>query len=126
MNSEIIRRHNEVVAKTDIVFCLGDISFNHSLSHLNKMNGSFVIIKGNHDDKHVKKIAFSDVVVDYYKIHLLCVHKPMNIYGKFNLNVVGHVHEKWKYREDINALNVGVDVNDFYPVSLNEVLKYCK
>lgn len=126
MHNTIVNRHNEVVKKTDLVICLGDISFNHSIEHLHRMNGVFVIVRGNHDDKHVKKISFSDLVLSYYKINLLCVHKPANIYGKFHLNICGHVHEKWKYRKDINALNVGVDVWDFYPVSLNEVLKYCK
>ena len=126
MNEEIIRRHNEVVDKTDLVFCLGDISFNHSLSHLHRMNGTFILVKGNHDDKHVKKISSKDVIIDYYKVHLLCVHKPIHIYGDFNLNVVGHVHTAWKYREDINAFNVGVDVHNFYPVNIKDVLKYCK
>jgi len=126
MNAEIIRRHNEVVKKTDIVFCLGDISFNHSLDHLHKMNGTFITVRGNHDDRHVKKISPADLVVEYYKIRLLCLHKPDNIYGNFNLNVCGHVHQHWIYRKDINALNVGVDVHDFYPVSLDQVLKYCK
>jgi calcineurin-like phosphoesterase family protein len=126
MRREIICRHNEVVKKTDLVFCLGDISFNHSLDHLHKMNGTFIIIKGNHDDKNVKKISPKEMILSYYKVRLLLVHKPLSIYGNFDLNVCGHVHEKWKYREDINALNVGVDVWDFYPVPLDEVLKYCK
>lgn len=126
MDNDIINKHNEVVKKTDLVICLGDISFNHSIEHLHKMNGSFIIVKGNHDDKHVKKISFNNLVLSYYNINLLCVHKPIHIYGKFHLNICGHVHEKWQYRKDINALNVGVDVNNFYPVSLKEVLKYCK
>lgn len=126
MRKVIVKRHNEVVKKTDIVFCLGDISFNHSLENLDKMNGSFILIKGNHDDKHVKKISPADMVVSYYNIHLLLLHNPKNIYGNFSLNVCGHVHEKWKYRKDINALNVGVDVNNFYPVSLKEVLTYVR
>lgn len=126
MNAEIVRRHNSVVGKTDLVFCLGDISFKHCLKNLHGMNGSFIIVYGNHDDKHVKKTSFKELVIEYYNIHLLCTHKPQNIYGNFNLNVVGHVHGAYRYREDINAFNVGVDVNDFYPVSLSEVLKYCR
>ena len=90
------------------------------------MNGSFILIKGNHDDKHVKKISPAEMVVSYYNTHLLLLHNPKNIYGNFSLNVCGHVHEKWKYRKDINALNVGVDVNNFYPVSLKEVLTYVR
>jgi calcineurin-like phosphoesterase family protein len=126
MEDEIIRRHNEVVKKTDVVICLGDISFQHSLSKLNKMNGVFFIVRGNHDDKHIKKIAPKEIIVSYYNIKLFCTHKPCSIIGKYNLNIVGHVHDSWKYKEDINALNVCVEMWDYYPVPIEEILKYCK
>ena len=53
--------------------------------------------------------------------------------------IYGHIHEKWKFKllksnPSIPIINVGVDVNEFTPVSTNSVLKqynkirfkYCK
>ena len=126
MDESIIQIHNEIVKPEDIVCCLGDISFHHSLEHINRMNGTFMLVRGNHDDKHVKKVAQPNLVVVYKNIKMLCVHKPSHIFGEFKLNVVGHVHEKWIYDKEKNALNVGVDVWDFKPVSLETVLEYCR
>lgn len=36
----------------------------------------------------------------------------------------GHVHEAWKFRG--NQFNVGVDVNNFRPVTANEVVEWLK
>lgn len=41
----------------------------------------------------------------------------------------GHVHEKWKTKRSPNGtlmINVGVDVNDFTPVSLDQIIQIIK
>lgn len=35
----------------------------------------------------------------------------------------GHVHQHWKVKVNRNQINVGVDVNNFYPVSLDSILE---
>ena len=39
---------------------------------------------------------------------------------------LGHVHEKWSIRfiedSDVPNINVGLEVNDYYPVRLDELL----
>lgn len=125
MDREIISRHNEKVRPDDLVICLGDVAFKHSMEYLSHMNGNFIYVRGNHDDKMYKQHSSLTLRLCYGKYKFLCVHKPESIFGNFTLNIVGHVHEKWVYRNDIHALNVGVDVHNFYPVSLKDVIKYC-
>ena len=53
----------------------------------------------------------------------------MNANLFFPLNLCGHVHRAWKTKEQkmqgYNAvsINVGVDVWNYYPVSLNEIIE---
>mgnify|MGYP000850619953 CR=1 FL=1 len=125
MNNTIIERHNEIVKPEDTVICLGDVSFHHGVEWISKMNGKFICIKGNHDDTEYKRNACARLTITYEKYKFLCCHRPDNVFGNFTLNIVGHVHEKWLYREHNHMLNVGVDVHDFYPVSLKEIIKFC-
>ncbi len=56
----------------------------------------------------------------------LC-HYPMitwNHARKGALHLFGHVHGNW--RGSTNAVNVGVDVWDYYPVSLREAAAHAK
>lgn len=41
------------------------------------------------------------------------------------LHVHGHVHSKWKFDKNRNQLNVGVDVWDLKPVSIDEIKRLC-
>jgi calcineurin-like phosphoesterase family protein len=66
-------------------------------------------------------------------LEIYCTHNPQDSNNFYKLNLVGHVHTLWKSRPDIKfgektiLINVGVDVWDFYPVSLNEILdEYAK
>ena len=52
MNEFLIKNHNSVVSKHDMVYHLGDLCFGsreQKLEILNRLNGQFHIILGNHD-----------------------------------------------------------------------------
>lgn len=57
-------------------------------------------------------------------------HTPGNRYNEYRLPneglplLCGHVHDAWKFQG--NQFNVGVDVNDFKPVSANTVVEWAK
>ena len=54
------------------------------------------------------------------------VHNPIHADEKYELNFVGHVHEKWKFKnfgKKSFMINVGVDVWKFRPVSFDEIMK---
>lgn len=55
------------------------------------------------------------------EIFLYITHYPtLSRVDRFNL--VGHIHAAWKYQK--NMLNVGVDVNHFYPMHVHEIPFY--
>lgn len=61
MNETMIREWNESVSPEDQVFILGDVAFlpaGRAVEMLKRMNGSKILIEGNHDRKLVKDSGF--------------------------------------------------------------------
>ena len=144
MNEELIRRWNETVPKDGIVFHLGDFCLGNSKdwnSILDRLNGRIFLILGNHDIKNIRpayaerfervsqqmtiKVGDQDIILN---------HNPFLCYGGSYRDVwqlFGHVHSG-PYSHtglDIPRLqylfplqfDVGVDNNDFRPVSFAKV-----
>jgi len=137
MNELIIDNHNKKVTKHDHIYFQGDFSFGkleETLEVLNRLNGNKYLIIGNHDEKMLKHKEFVDKfgwVKDYYKLKynglkIILSHYPFykwdcSHYG--SLMFYGHIHETKLDIEIKNSYNVGVDVNNFEPVSLEEILE---
>lgn len=122
MDAAIIARHNEIVTPQDIVINVGDFSLipHARLVHriIGKLNGQQVFLRGSHDrwltgrtvrDIWEKRINDQVVVACHYA---MCTW-PKSHYGSWH--VFGHSHGKLKLRG--NRYDVGVDNNNFYPVS---------
>ena len=137
MNEVMIDNHNKKVTKNDNIYILGDFSFGtveQTLEILNRLNGNKSLIIGNHDEKMLKskevvgKFAW---VKDYYKLRhnglkIILSHYPFykwdcSHYGSLMFH--GHIHEDKLDIEIKNSYNVGVDVNNYEPVSLEEILE---
>lgn len=143
MNETIIRKWNERVKAEDTIFHLGDFcfkSFDNSGNPIRaaewkkRLNGNMILIRGNHD----KRSNLGDLksIVDYLTIKyngfkILLIHNPERApeYIKgHNFAFTGHVHEKWKFKRysNIVCINVGVDVNNFYPKTFEELIREYK
>lgn len=139
MNSEIIRRHNERVKAEDIVFHIGDFCFKNSSSKRGEgvkrlstywekqLNGKIIHLKGNHDKNNSTKTIIERLVIGYGGKRINLVHIPDFIDINYEINFVGHVHNKWKIKRVqkgysfTDCINVGVDVWNFYPISFEEI-----
>ncbi len=144
MNEEIIRRHNEVVDVSDTVYILGDLMMGPDIKSgmglLKSMNGSKVIIRGNHDTSRKVECYYADgkPIYDAFRLKyrdysfFLC-HYP-TLTANFDqclktctINLFGHTHEKSHFYNEIPWMyNVGVDAHDCYPVLLDDILKEIK
>jgi calcineurin-like phosphoesterase family protein len=140
----LIANWNAVVGPDDEVRHLGDFALT-TLTRIReivpRLNGKKYLVLGNHD-RHSKKAyreaGFHEVSracsfnVDDKRIYLQ--HNPRlitDLWG-YDLALCGHVHERWRetLHEDSKwgekrtrrIINVGVDVWDFRPVSLEELL----
>ncbi len=145
MNSDLIYKWNAKVGKDDDVYVLGDFSFKGvqaTIDFLDLLNGIIHLIHGNHD-AFLDKRSFQDYlgelwkhsVVDegWYKHivdngrEVILSHFPilywdgMDDRGSYHL--YGHVHSRpARQHPHKDAFNVGVDVNNYYPVTLDELL----
>jgi len=142
MIKAIIDRHNERVKKNDIVYFIGDFCFRNSKggkegegidinaeTYIKKLNGRFVFIKGNHDNNNSLKTKLIRGVLHFGGLKINMVHDPKYANPKYDLNLCGHVHNSFLIREiktkDKKSLiiNVGVDLNNFYPYTFDEIIK---
>lgn len=124
MEREIVRRWNERVTKQDTVYILGDFCWSADEKEwvrlLDMLNGSKVLIRGNHDLKNpsnLLKRQFADIK-DYKEItsgqkHIIMSHYPILLYkSAYNPDCImlcGHVHTTRendflvKWREELRS-----------------------
>lgn len=140
MDNELIKRWNSVVKPEDTVYILGDFSLKGSEDVdwyrriLKKLPGEKHLILGNHDT--LKPFTYIDVGFASVHTHLhlndmmtpehemwdeiILAHDPsVSVMDRSKLYLVGHVHDLFKICK--NAVNVGVDVWDYTPVSLKQI-----
>ena len=146
MNEKIIQNWNTCINENDEIYVLGDFTFNGNGSDANnilkRLNGIKYLIKGNHDkfvdDELFDKKYFEWIkdyyVLDYQKMKFVLFHYPILEWAGFfkdSIHLYGHVHNCSKHKEQqkrLNilgkmAINVGVDVNNFSPISIEKILR---
>lgn len=137
MNETLLKNWNAKVQKTDVVYVLGDFVWGKKyLPILDQLHGKFSLIIGNHDESLLAKYKKHPKIieVEYFKIlrlnkkkYTLC-HYPMftwpNRISNRSFHLFGHVHQAYKTANHHRSLNVGVDLWNFAPVSLEEIDLY--
>ena len=144
MNDALVKNWNETVPEDGIVFHLGDFAFGGSREWndiLSRLNGEIYLILGNHDMKQIgqgfmQRFAHvtQQMTIRVGGQSIVLNHNPFLCYGGSYRNVwqlFGHVHSGplSVQGKDIGRLSVlfprqydvGVDNNDFRPVSFAEV-----
>lgn len=145
MNEALIANINETVGENDELYHLGDFSFkgtrDQAVEIRNRINCKKLhLVHGNHDkDWTQPEIAGVFIVepwikklkVDGHK--LILSHFPLADWASMthgSIHLHGHIHsEDTAYNElnrsqGIYRYDVGVDANDFKPVSLEEILHW--
>ena len=128
MDNALIRLWNSRVKKHDIVIHLGDFMFKDASRreyYLDRLNGHITFVRGNHDRNNSLNTKISYLVVHLAGQDIYCTHDPKNYSSSYSINLVGHVHGRWKIKKiyDCYLVNVGVDVWNYHPVDINEILK---
>ena len=132
MNDTIIRRWNIKVEKTDTIFHLGDFSLcTEALTILEQLNGKKFLVPGNHDKAAIRNSThWVDICPDIQEIRIgediiiLC-HYPLESWNKKfhnSIHLHGHIHLRTNsHNKQVNRYDVGVDANNFTPVSFHEI-----
>lgn len=133
MNQFIIAKHNELVYPEDTVYYLGDYARNASFEELcnitSLLNGKKHLILGNHDMYH----SFEYIKMGFWSTHTslqmelanntdaILIHDPVaSCINRKCLFICGHVHDFFEALK--NVINVCMEVRDYKPLSLDDVL----
>jgi len=121
MDAVLIENFNSKVTKNDHTIHCGDFTFKHPEKYIKQLNGSHTFLRGNHDrwqgnqyhEMDVRTIEGQTIVCAHYAYRVW----PQSHYGSWQL--YGHSHGKlppiglqW---------DVGVDNNNYHPVSFEEL-----
>ena len=132
MDRQMIARWNSVIKPEDEVWHLGDFAVRQSPervgSLLSELLGQKHLIAGNNDDAAVTACAGWESVQPYAEItldgtRLILCHYPFRTWrdmGRGSINLHGHSHGRLKPQP--RQFDVGVDVWDFRPVQLMELV----
>ncbi len=145
MNEGLIDNWNNIVKPQDTIFVLGDFLFGGTgkiAPLVPRLNGRKCLIIGNHDRKYKPhrwiEFGFESA---YYSANFEDIFSLSHFPWKGHehdertfswqlerranhILLHGHVHKGWKLHKGM--LNVGVDVWDYKPVSLEEINQYLK
>lgn len=131
MHNKIIDNYNMMVDKDDTCYVLGDIAMikNSNLNRLDKviqsLNGKKILILGNHDEGkpfRYLKMGFESVHTSLELNNWKLVHDPAwAVMEKNRTHIVGHVHSLFKIQG--NCINVGIDVRNLFPVSIDTLIE---
>jgi calcineurin-like phosphoesterase family protein len=138
-DNALIEGWNKAVHRGDCVVVLGDVfwtNYKHITAIWNRLNGSKILVKGNHDGMWLKKHPMNHhkIYEHSYKIgggprqHVVACHYPMrswNKRGKGAIHVHGHSHGK--ILPERGMMDVGMDVakvmfDQWRPFSLEELI----
>lgn len=132
MEDKLVENWNSVVTKKDVVYILGDFCWGLEedwLRIITKLNGSKVLVRGNHDLKQMTPALrgkFSDIK-DYKEIsdsgyHVVLSHFPILFYkhsfDPHTIMLCGHVHGTMEdqyleaFRNVLVGLSVRVDTDE--------------
>lgn len=141
MNKVMVEKWNAKVTKQDNVFIIGDFAFStpdQAIDIASKLNGKKHLIFGNHDkvvrnNKLVRECF--EFCKEYHVVYendlpIILFHYPIAVWDRKHygsLHLYGHVHSNKGDHHPLlvdlkNAYNVGTDVWNFEPVTLQEIL----
>ena len=152
MDRDLIRRWNNRVAPTDLIYHLGDFGYalgkqelktreEYMQELLSKLHGTKILIVGNHDKSAERMMEFGfdfaceEMVIAYFGQRLLLTHKPRP-YLPSNIDFVlhGHIHNhsddhlrQFEHKGEIVPnrrfnINLSVEVINYEPQSLRAVV----
>ena len=148
MNDKLIKNINDMVNQKDDLYILGDFYFgDYRTEKINEFASKIKckhihLIRGNHDlamKDLVKENKVFESISDYKEIKydgrtFVLGHYPISNgcwnkadHGSYHLH--GHVHGKKfnnyvERKKGILRYDVGVDANDYYPISIDSIIKF--
>lgn len=134
MNEALINNWNDRVKNNDLVYFLGDFALGNPkdlVLILNRLKGNIILIRGSHEKTALHRLCrdrFKEIhsllEINPGGIPITLCHYCMKTWSKSHYNayhLFAHIHGNLK--SEGKSWDVGVDNNDFKPVSLDEIIK---
>lgn len=136
MNEILIKRWNERVKNDDTIYVVGDFILSNNRENVlditHRLHGNIILIPGDHDAssygvshiniaKPIMELRFSNVPP------ITLCHWCMRVFPKSHYNawhLFGHSHGQLP--SEGKTHDVGVDNNNFRPISLDEIVELMK
>ena len=150
MNKVLVSNWNSRVDNDDHVYIIGDLYYggrdaaglSEAVSIVNNLNGILHLVAGNHDIPYLKNMDYHYLFADVDQVrylkhegeHFYLCHYPMaewSGYYRGSWHIYGHIHNAknpaYQYmKTQEKALNAGVDICNFMPVTFEELKIYNK
>ena len=148
MKHALIRNWNSRVSNDDHVYIVGDLFYggrggaglDDALATVKQLNGILHLVTGNHDLPYLKNMDYHYLFADTDQIrylkhegdHIFLCHYPMaewSGYYRGSWHIYGHIHNDKKsaafqyLKTQEKALNAGVDICNFAPVTFKELIE---
>ena len=142
MNEKLIENFNKTVRAKDTCYILGDVMMfdtKEAQECLNRLHGHLFLVRGNHDNMIKDNDPRFGWVKEYFTFRndhekfILC-HYPFVTWngserGSYHLH--GHQHNNLVYNiqqhmTGLRRFDVGVDANEYKPVSFEEIIEFFK
>jgi calcineurin-like phosphoesterase family protein len=135
MNDALIKNWNAVVQPNDVVYHLGDFSWNGYQDVFHRLKGQKHLIIGNHDRASVMRLPWASQPKHYDEIKVktsdgieydvVLFHYPIEEWNGFYHGAVhlhGHVHGKKMKDNDRIRVDVAVECFNYAPATLDQIL----
>lgn len=140
MNNAMVEEWNHKVQPEDTVYILGDVAFmsgSDAGRMVNRLNGTKILIEGNHDRKTLMDATFRGAFKEVHKYLDMtydghkCVmfHYPIAEWDQMHrgaLHFHGHLHGGVSGLEKYRALDVGMDSTGEIVISMDRAIRMIK
>lgn len=134
----LIKNWNQVVGKGDVVYHLGDVAWHTKQQDiddlLGQLNGTKILILGNHDAKSVAKSKHWAKVTPYEEVtymeqRIVLFHYRMVVWNRSHHGswaLHGHSHGTLPVNLEAKTFDVGTMCWNYYPISFDQVVEEMK
>lgn len=142
MDALLIENWNKRVTDEDDIYIVGDLIYRNerpAVEYLKELRGRKHLAIGNHDRAWMRTVKLEEWFVetnfvlegDRKGTYFTCCHYPMMDWYRRRHGahlIYGHIHDTtrepyYNFLQTVpNAYNAGVDVNNFRPVTLSELI----
>lgn len=136
MSEQMVLEWNSKVSAEDTVYILGDVAFlpaSKAVSYLHRMNGTKILIEGNHDRKLLNDPAFRKCFAEVHQYLRLVYNGTVVIMGHYpflewdqmhrgSLNFFGHLHGGKTNQEHYRCRDVGMDATGEIVITMEDAI----